>query len=143
MVTSLPTPIPVKIGTYLDYAEQLGPPWDNDGVEVEEYRRMPRSQPSRQLALPRTVVQGSSRSGWRLVIAWQVPHPHEPTVEAAALLSFVPGDCQQLVLTDTVQRRSGEADLDEVGHLGHVSRTQVLLKLLLQLRAHVPAVVLR
>lgn len=44
VVTSLPTPIPVKIGTYLDYAEQLGQPWDNEGVDVEEYRRMSRSQ---------------------------------------------------------------------------------------------------
>ncbi|MGH3721600.1 MAG: hypothetical protein ACRDRI_22690 [Pseudonocardiaceae bacterium] len=44
VVTSLPTPIPVKIGTYLDYAEQLDPPWDNDGVDLEEYRRMPRSR---------------------------------------------------------------------------------------------------
>jgi hypothetical protein len=53
--------------------------------------------------------------------ARQVPHPHEPAVEAAALLSFVPGDCQQLVLIDAAQRRGGEADLDEVRYLGYVS----------------------
>lgn len=41
VVTSLPTPIPVKIGTYLDHAERLGPPWENEGVDIERYRRMP------------------------------------------------------------------------------------------------------
>lgn len=69
--------------------------------------------------------------------ARQVSHPHEPVVEATALLSFVLGDCQQRVLIDTVQRRSGEADLDEVRHFGHIPRTQVLLQLFLQLRAHI------
>jgi hypothetical protein len=44
VATSLPTPIPVKIGTYLDYADRLGPPWENEGVDIEEFRRMPRHQ---------------------------------------------------------------------------------------------------
>lgn len=44
VVTSLPTPIPVKIGTYLDYADRLGPPWENEGVDIEEFRRMPRQR---------------------------------------------------------------------------------------------------
>jgi hypothetical protein len=42
VVTSLPTPIPIKIGTYLDYADRLGQPWENEGVDIEEFRRMPR-----------------------------------------------------------------------------------------------------
>lgn len=42
VVTSLPTPVPVKIGTYFDYADQLGEPWENEGVDLEEFRRMPR-----------------------------------------------------------------------------------------------------
>ncbi len=46
------------------------------------------------IPLPRTVAQGFSGSGWRLVTARQVSPPHEPTVEAAALLSLVPGDRQ-------------------------------------------------
>jgi hypothetical protein len=37
-----------------------------------------------------------------LVTAGQVPHPYEPVVEAAALLSLVSGDRQQLVRADTV-----------------------------------------
>lgn len=44
VVTSLPTPIPVKIGTYLDYAELLGQLWENEGVDIESIRRMPRHQ---------------------------------------------------------------------------------------------------
>jgi hypothetical protein len=57
-------------------------------------RRVNELRSWRQLALLRTVAQGSSRSDWRLVIARQVPHPHDPTVEAAALLSLGPGDRQ-------------------------------------------------
>ena len=44
VVTSLPTPIPIKIGTYLDYEDQLGEPWENEGVDIEAFRRMPRRQ---------------------------------------------------------------------------------------------------
>lgn len=40
VVTSLPTPIPVKVGTYFDYADQLGEPWENEGVDLEAFRRM-------------------------------------------------------------------------------------------------------
>lgn len=41
MVTSLPTPIPVKVGTYFDYADRLGEPWENEGVDLDAFRRMP------------------------------------------------------------------------------------------------------
>ncbi|MGH3979788.1 MAG: ATP-binding protein [Pseudonocardiaceae bacterium] len=44
VVTSLPTPIPVKIGTYFDYADRLGQPWENEGVDLEEFRQMRRRQ---------------------------------------------------------------------------------------------------
>lgn len=44
IATSLPTPIPIKIGTYLDYTEQLGHPWENEGVDIEAFRRMPARQ---------------------------------------------------------------------------------------------------
>jgi hypothetical protein len=38
VVTSLPTPIPVKIGTYFDYVDWLGQPWENEGVNLEEFQ---------------------------------------------------------------------------------------------------------
>lgn len=44
VATSLPTPIPVKVGTYFDYAGRLGPPWDSEDVDLDAFRRMPRDQ---------------------------------------------------------------------------------------------------
>ncbi len=44
VVTSLPTPIPVKVGTYFNYANRLGEPWENEGVDLEEFRKMPPQQ---------------------------------------------------------------------------------------------------
>lgn len=44
VITSVPTPLPVKIGTYLDYEAQLGTPWENEGVDIAAYRRMPRAE---------------------------------------------------------------------------------------------------
>jgi energy-coupling factor transporter ATP-binding protein EcfA2 len=44
VVTSLPTPIPVKIGTYFDNADRLGQPWENEGVNLEKFQRMPARQ---------------------------------------------------------------------------------------------------
>lgn len=40
VVTSLPTPIPVKVGTYFDYAGLLGEPWENEGVALEAFGQM-------------------------------------------------------------------------------------------------------
>ncbi|WP_069162911.1 hypothetical protein [Nocardia altamirensis] len=42
VITSLPTPIPIKIGTYLDYEDRLGEPWENEGVDIDAFRKMPR-----------------------------------------------------------------------------------------------------
>ncbi|WP_190814662.1 DEAD/DEAH box helicase family protein [Saccharopolyspora pogona] len=44
VVTSLPTPIPVKVGTYFDYADRLAQAWENEGADLEEFRRMPAQQ---------------------------------------------------------------------------------------------------
>jgi hypothetical protein len=44
VITSLPTPIPVKIGTYLDLEDRLPSPWDYENLSpaaVEEYRVLP------------------------------------------------------------------------------------------------------
>ena len=42
VATSLPTPIPVKAGTYLDYEALLPQPWENEGTDVEAARALPR-----------------------------------------------------------------------------------------------------
>jgi hypothetical protein len=41
VLTSLPTPIPVKVGTYLDLEQILPEPWDTEGIDVAPYRAMP------------------------------------------------------------------------------------------------------
>ena len=41
MATSLPTPMPVKAGTYLDYEALLPEPWENEGGDVEAIRALP------------------------------------------------------------------------------------------------------
>jgi hypothetical protein len=42
VLTSLPTPIPVKVGTYLDLEQILPEPWDTEGTDLARYRAMPR-----------------------------------------------------------------------------------------------------
>jgi hypothetical protein len=44
VATSLPTPIPVKAGTYLDYEALLGEPWDSEGIDIEAIRHLPHPQ---------------------------------------------------------------------------------------------------
>ncbi|MFC0862427.1 hypothetical protein ACFHYQ_08970 [Sphaerimonospora cavernae] len=44
VVTSLPTPIPVKIGTYLAMEDVLPVPWNTNGVDVDSYRRWPTAE---------------------------------------------------------------------------------------------------
>jgi hypothetical protein len=41
VLTSLPTPIPVKVGTYLDLEQLLPEPWDTEGIDIGPYRAMP------------------------------------------------------------------------------------------------------
>lgn len=44
VVTSLPTLIPVKVGTYLDLEHLLPAPWDTEGLDVDAYRGQPAAQ---------------------------------------------------------------------------------------------------
>lgn len=41
VLTSMPTPIPVKVGTYLDLEQLLPEPWDAGGIDIAPYRAMP------------------------------------------------------------------------------------------------------
>lgn len=38
VATSLPTPIPLKVGTYVDLIDRLPPPWDTNGIDAEMWR---------------------------------------------------------------------------------------------------------
>ncbi|HCU49116.1 MAG TPA: hypothetical protein DGG94_04785 [Micromonosporaceae bacterium] len=44
VLTSLPTLVPVKVGTYLDLEHLLPTPWDSEGLDVDHYRKMPRAE---------------------------------------------------------------------------------------------------
>jgi hypothetical protein len=43
-LTTLPGPIALKLGTYLDLEDRLPPPFDTEGLAVDAYRRRPREQ---------------------------------------------------------------------------------------------------
>ncbi|CAM4523105.1 HPr kinase [Nocardia ninae] len=43
-LTSLPTLIPLKIGTYLDLEQNLPPPWDTDGLDIDAHRNVSREK---------------------------------------------------------------------------------------------------
>jgi hypothetical protein len=43
-LTSLPTPIPLKIGTYLDLEDSLPIPWDTEGLDIDSYRNTRRER---------------------------------------------------------------------------------------------------
>ncbi len=40
VLTSLPTLIPVKVGTYFDLEDLLPPPWDSEGLAIERFRAL-------------------------------------------------------------------------------------------------------
>lgn len=43
-LTSLPTPIPLKVGTFLDLEHRLPAPWDTEGLDIDAHRAIPREQ---------------------------------------------------------------------------------------------------
>ncbi|MGW0249294.1 DEAD/DEAH box helicase family protein [Nocardia goodfellowii] len=43
-LTSLPTPIPLKIGTYLDLENLLPEPWDTEDLDIDAFRGRPQEQ---------------------------------------------------------------------------------------------------
>lgn len=66
-LTTLPGPIGVKVGTYLDLADQLPPPFDTEGLDLDSYRAAPPEQ--------------RYRSGDRVVYTYrQLGQPHPATV---------------------------------------------------------------
>jgi hypothetical protein len=44
VITSLPTPIPLKVGTYLDLERRLPPPWDDEGLDIARFWAMPAAE---------------------------------------------------------------------------------------------------
>lgn len=113
-MTTLPGPIAVKVGTYLDLADRLPPPFDTEGLDLGAARQLPPEQryrlgdrviyTYRQLgqAHPATVALQDPDSGPAVLVALAsyagadepVGDPGEDPVEdpAAALLAHVRTD---------------------------------------------------
>lgn len=43
-LTTLPGPIALKVGTFLDLEDRLPPPFDTEGLDIDGYRTMPRDE---------------------------------------------------------------------------------------------------
>lgn len=71
VLTPLPGPIAVKVGTYLDLADRLPPPFDTEGVDLDAYRAMPRAE--------------RHRSPERVIFTYRgLGQPHPAVVELGA-----------------------------------------------------------
>lgn len=105
-MTTLPGPIGVKVGTYLDLADRLPAPFDTEGVDLAAYRAAPRAQryrggdrvifTYRQLGQPHPVTVPLRDSGPAVLVAL-ASYAGEPAEEpvsdpVAALLAQVRTD---------------------------------------------------
>ncbi|MGC4858189.1 hypothetical protein [Micromonospora sp. DT41] len=88
-MTSLPTLIPLKIGTFLDLESALPKPWDRDGLDVEAYRASPRSEVH---SLDRRVLYTYRRLGHDNPITVDLRSLRSPVTTLIVLASYSPGD---------------------------------------------------
>jgi hypothetical protein len=95
-LTSLPTFIPLKIGTFLDLERHLPEPWDSEGLDVEAYRGLPRAQ---TYASDRRVLYTYRRLGQDNPIAVDVGRKDRQTSLLIVLANYSPGSvrCPQPV----------------------------------------------
>lgn len=70
-LTSLPTLIPLKVGTFLDLEASLAEPWDGDGLDVDVYRTRPRNE---VYAFDRRVLYTYHRLGQQNPITVETDH---------------------------------------------------------------------
>ncbi|WP_431728490.1 hypothetical protein [Verrucosispora sp. TAA-831] len=87
-LTSLPTLIPLKIGTFLDLEGALPEPWDRDGLDVEAYRGSSRSE---VYSLDRRVLYTYRRLGHDNPITVDLPR-RSPATTLIVLASYSSGD---------------------------------------------------
>ncbi|MGC4856674.1 hypothetical protein ACLQ24_25705, partial [Micromonospora sp. DT4] len=88
-LTSLPTLIPLKVGTYLDLEGALPEPWDRDGLDVEAYRASSRSE---VYPLDRRVLYTYRRLGHDNPITVDLGPHRSPVTTLIVLASYSPGD---------------------------------------------------
>lgn len=98
MITSLPTPIPVKVGTFLDLEDRLPPPSDDEGVDLDLFRAMPAVRRYRHEVRvlysyrrlgqdnPVQVPLGDPGGPDAAIVLARYANPDEPTGEPTAVL---------------------------------------------------------
>jgi hypothetical protein len=84
-LTSLPTFIPLKIGTFLDLEGHLPEPWDSEGLDVDAHRRLPRAE---TYALDRRVLYTYRRLGQESPIAVDIGRDELQTSTLVVLVSY-------------------------------------------------------
>ncbi|MET8361693.1 hypothetical protein [Micromonospora sp. NPDC005171] len=88
-LTSLPTLIPLKIGTFLDLESALPEPWDRDGLDVEAYRASSRSE---VYSLDWRVLYTYRRLGHDNPITVDLGPRRSPVTTLIVLANYSPGD---------------------------------------------------
>lgn len=93
VATSLPTPIPVKVGTFFDMADRLPPPWDSNGADERTWRVVPAARRYAadtavyftfgQLGQPNPVLVGLT--GWQVIVVFPFYAEAQDPVEVRPL----------------------------------------------------------
>ncbi|MFX0573080.1 DEAD/DEAH box helicase family protein [Nocardia nepalensis] len=99
-LTSLPTPIPLKIGTYLDLEKYLPEPWDTEGLDIDAHRRVPREQ---LYGLDRRVLYTFRRLGQQSPIAVDLTDTHAGRPVLVALGNYTRGSVREVPIEDAVE----------------------------------------
>lgn len=99
-LTSLPGPIALKIGTFLDLEDRLPPPFDTEGLDIDRYRAMPRDQRYR---LDHRVIYTFQGLGQPHPATIDLPDPATGPAVLVALASYAgPDDPVEAAVPDPV-----------------------------------------
>lgn len=88
VLTSLPTPIPVKVGTYLDLEHLLPEPWDTGGIDLALYREM---RPSERYHHDARVLYTYRRLGQDNPVTVPLRSPHDGPQVTVVLARYTTG----------------------------------------------------
>lgn len=99
-LTSLPTPVPLKIGTYLDLEELLPAPWDTEGLDIDAHRQVPREQ---LYGLDRRVLYTFPRLGQLSPIAVDLHDTAAGPEVLVALGNYTHGPVGEVPIRDAVE----------------------------------------
>ncbi|WP_280366648.1 hypothetical protein [Nocardia wallacei] len=98
-LTALPTPIPLKIGTFLDLETALPAPWDTEGLDIDSYRAMPRPQ---LYQLDRRVLYTLPQLGHPSPAVTQLGTPDTGPAVLIVLAAYTRGEIEETEIPSTV-----------------------------------------